>query len=318
MRVRNLVSLTALVAVAGLALSYLAVLGIRPGPPGQRTVLTMTVGDANGLVAGSSVLLRGIPVGKVTALQPSAAGADITFYIDGDTTVPVDTDVRLDNLSALGETYIGLFPRSGGGAAVHSGQHLDTEKVTQPPSVAQLSASVVHLLNQVDPRQLADIVSEADRALPETQAVLPNLSRASALLASAVSSRPGQGKQILANFQSLLQNADFVGPDIAAAGPDIARVGPAYQALLVAAFRLLRQTGAPESIRDFGVYLGRIQKFLDQAAPDIKTLSETLLPNVTRISAAARGIDTSQLLDGALAAVPANGAVTLHVTVPAP
>ncbi len=71
--------------------------------------------DINNIVVDSNVLLRGVPVGKVTRIDTSVATATIHFYIDGQYQVPVDSDVRLDNLSALGESYIELEPRSSGG-----------------------------------------------------------------------------------------------------------------------------------------------------------------------------------------------------------
>ena len=103
---------------------YIASLGIRVSPPAKRTALSMDVADINNIVVDSNVLLRGVRVGKVTRIDTSVAAATIHFYIDGQYQVPVDSDVRLENLSALGESYIELEPRSSGGPILRDGQRI--------------------------------------------------------------------------------------------------------------------------------------------------------------------------------------------------
>ena len=108
MRVRDLLSFIAFGLMIAFAVGYIASLGVRIGPPSHRTNISMKVADINSLVVGSNVLLRGVQVGKVSNIETSIDGATVDFYIDGQFHVPVDSDVRLENLSALGETYIGL------------------------------------------------------------------------------------------------------------------------------------------------------------------------------------------------------------------
>src|SRR5215471_16617660 len=93
-------------------LLYVSSLGIRVGVPDNRTRLSMEVPDINNLVVDSNVLLRGVAVGKITAIESSTSNATVHFYIDGQYKVPVDSAIRLENLSALGESYVELEPRS--------------------------------------------------------------------------------------------------------------------------------------------------------------------------------------------------------------
>ena len=57
--------------------------------------------------------------------------------------VPVDSDVRLENLSALGESYLELVPRNEGGPMLRDGERIATESVIQPASISELATSVV-------------------------------------------------------------------------------------------------------------------------------------------------------------------------------
>ena len=88
---------------------------------------------------------------------------------------------------------------------LRDGQRIASKSVKQPPSISELGASVVRVLNQLDPQQLSRVVSEADAGLPDPAVVLPNLARASLLLHNTTADFKGQGRELLDNFQVLLQ-----------------------------------------------------------------------------------------------------------------
>lgn len=315
MKLRDILSFTVFGAIIVFAIGYIGSFGIRIGPPANRIDLSMAVSDINGLVVDSNVLLRGVPVGKVTKIATTVDRATIHFYIDGDHRVPVDSDVRLDNLSALGETYIGLKPRTNAGPMLANGQRIDTESITLPPSISELATSVVRVLNQLDPGQLKRIVTEADAALPDPVSVLPNLSHASTLLRNTSANMHGRGQEMLDNFQTLLRDAGFVGPALARLAPSIQELGPTLHHVNDAAMKVVL-AGNPENLKLFKTLTGRIQDFLDNRAPDIKVLTEALLPKFQGISGALMNFDTGQILANALDATPEEGAITLHVTIP--
>lgn len=316
MRIRNAASFLVFAGIIVSVIAYIGSLGVRLGPPDNRTNLSMQVSDLNGLVAGSRVLLRGVAVGEVTSVEMSLSAATVNFYYDNRYRIPVDSDVKLANLSALGETYIGLTPRSSGGPTLQDGQRIAAEAVQQPASISDLAASVARVLTQVDSDQVNRVIGEVDTALPAENAVLPNLTRASALLLATVASMRGDGRKLLANAQSLLQNAGFVGPALAHIGPDVRLIGPHYERLGLAALHIFVDTDAPVSLLRTADFVARIQKFLDDTGGDIRVLGEALAPQLTAIAGSLMNFDTSQLLTNALATVPEDGAISLHVTVP--
>jgi phospholipid/cholesterol/gamma-HCH transport system substrate-binding protein len=318
MKIRHAISFIAFGLIAAYAVYYIAALGVRIGPPDNRVNVAMQVPDINGLAVDSNVLLRGVPVGKVTGIDTALQSATVHFYIDKQYPIPVDSNVRLENLSALGESYIGLIPRTAEGPMFHDGQQVATENITQPASISELATSVVRVLNQMDPGQLNRLVDEADQALPAQDNVLPNLTRAGTLLRDTATSMQGRGSEMIANFQTLLQNAGFVGPTLSEVSPALLASGPPLNRLFLAAFHVVTQTGAPESILNFGRLLARVQNFLDTRAPDIKVIAQALMPNIQGVAAALMNIDTGEILSNMLAAVPEDGTITLHVTTPGP
>lgn len=315
MRVRDGVTFIAFAAMIVVAVGYIASLGVRIGPPSHRTNVSMDVADINSLVVDSNVLLRGVEVGKVTSIEWSPDGATIGFYVDDTVGVPVDSDVRLENLSALGESYIRLEPRSPDGPLLHDGQHIATERVIQPPSISDLSASVVRVLNQADPDALKRIVNEVDTGLPDPNSVLPNLSHTSMLLRNVAADMHGRGRALLDNFQTLLQNAGWLGPLLSRLASPIESLGT-NAGDTIAAMMTGLPLGSPQIQILFNRYFDRIQRLLDDSGGDLKTLGDAFLPHLKGIAGSLMNFDTGQLLSNILATLPEDGAVTLHVTIP--
>ncbi|OMC34273.1 mammalian cell entry protein, partial [Mycolicibacterium fortuitum] len=308
-------SFAAFAVIITVAVTYIASFGLSSGPPDHRINLSMTVPDVKGLVVGSSVLLRGVPVGEVTAVSASVQDATIEFYLDGHERIPVDSDVRLDNLSALGETYLGFVPRTDQGPVLTDGQRIAAEQIIVPPSISQLATSVVRVLNQMEPEQLKRIVNEADIGLPDPGQVLPNLARASLLSRNMMAGMDGQGQAVLRDFQTLLENAGWVGPKLADSAQPLHEAGKNVSVMFTGMMNTTVWDN-PNNMKLFGRFLDRIQRLLDERGPDIKVISEALMPQFEGIGGALMNIDSAQMLSNALAGIPENGAITLRVAIP--
>lgn len=318
MKIRYLMSFLAFGVIVGLSIAYIASLGVRVRPPADRVNVSMQVPDINGLVADSNVLLRGVPVGKVTGIDTTLSGATVHFYIDKRFPIPLDSEVRLENLSALGESYIGLRPRTDQGPMFRDGQEVSTENVVQPASISELATSVVRVLNQMDTSQLNRIVNEADTALPDRDTVLPNLARASILMRNMVAGLNGRGSDLLSNSQTLLQNAGFVGPQLAQITQPVYDAALPLNQLYHAAIDGAVKYGMPQTIGTAGKFFSRTQNFLDNRGPDLKVIAEALMPYMQGIAASAMNLDTGQILTNMLDAIPEDGTITLHVATPNP
>lgn len=312
MRTRDVVSFAAFAAIIVFVLGYFGTLGIRVKPPSERTNLTMEVADINGLEVGSNVLLRGVPIGKVTKTGTSIQAATVNFYVEGRYRIPVDSQIRLENLSALGESYISLIPRRAGGAVLRNGQRIAATAVTAPPSISELTTSVVRVLNQLNPPALKRIVGETNAALPDPVAVLPNIARASTLLRNTIADFHGSGRAVLDNVQTLLKHAEYVAPALTGLTPRTTELGVWIQDIDKEAVNFVYGDGI-SNVANLNKLVRRIQLFLDDRGPDLKVLGEAFQPKLNAIAAALSNFDTGQILDHVLAAVPPDGVMTLRV-----
>ncbi|QLL08708.1 MlaD family protein [Mycobacterium vicinigordonae] len=293
-------------------LGYFATSGVRVAPPADRLNLSIDVTDINSLALGSNVLLRGVAVGKVTDIRTDANSATVGFYVDPGFRIPLDSEIRLENLSALGESYIALLPRSEGGPLMRDGEHLSTEAVVQPPSISQLAASVVRVLKQLNPEELDGIIAAGDEALPDPVKVLPNLSRASILARNTIDDLGGSGRELLDNFQVLLRNSAFAGPLLTHLSPSLTDASKGLQELW-RENSILVYRGQPGLFVNTAKIIARLQELLDNRGSDLKVLGEAFQPKLNDISGALMNFDTGQMLTNLLATVPADGAITLRV-----
>jgi phospholipid/cholesterol/gamma-HCH transport system substrate-binding protein len=304
------------VLIAGFLL-YTARLGVRVAPPADRTNLAMDVADVNNLVVGSNVLLRGVSVGKVDRVETSISHATIHFFIDNKFKVPQDSVIRLENLSALGESYLELEPQKSGGPAFKDGQRIPSQSIVAPRSISDLGAAVGRTLNQLDPGRLLNVVNQADAALPDPYTVLPNLERAGKVLNNTTAGLNGRGKQALENLQSLLANAGFVGSMLSEPAPVLKVMGSQFLPKtwdIGASGELHWDT--PGTVYVFGKFMQRLQQLLDDRGADLRVLTEPLVPNVEAMASALGTVDSSQILSNLLAATPPDGSIELHVTLP--
>lgn len=309
---RDVLSFGVFGAIIALALCYFASFGLRVKPPDHRTNLSMEVTDVNGIVVGSNVLLRGAPVGRVTGTKTSIQAATINFYIEGGYRVPADSEVRLDNLSALGESYLELIPRSADGPMLKDGQRIATRSVVQPPSISELATSIVRVLDQLDPEALKRIIGEVNTALPDPNAVLPNLSRASTTFNNMLKGLNGEGRVLLGNFQTLLRNAEWVEPDLTGIVEHLPNAGINMQDYFKH-LPLLFGDRSPENVMNLNNLVARVQNLLDERGGDLKVLGEAFQPKLNTIAGTLMNIDSGQILDHFLQQVPADGTITLRV-----
>ncbi len=311
--IKSTITFIAFIAMIAAFVGFVVKMGVRISPPDDRLNIAMNVPTINNMELDARVLLRGIPVGKVTGLESTPEQATIHFYVQDQYKIPRDSEIRLENLSALGESYIEIEPRRSSGPFWKNGDILATEQVKMPHSISELGASVTRVLNEMNPDELSRFVAEADAALPDVNSVLPNLANASLLLRNTTADLHGQGREVLTNVETLLQNAEWVGPTLADSASSVAHIGDGLHRTLNNSTHFPLASESPTTTYVFGKLLSRLQKLLDDRGSDIRVLTEPILPNIKAIAGATGSIDTSRMLSNLIASVPEDGAIELHV-----
>ncbi|MFI1465550.1 MlaD family protein [Nocardia carnea] len=314
MLTRTRVSVVAMSALTALSLLYIQRVGLDVDQLRDTRSAELTVPDTNGILVGSRVLLRGVPIGKVTEIEPAAGSVRLGLSYRESDPIPVDSWFRVDNLSALGESYISVLPHTGEGPYLTDGAEIDPARVAVPTTFKELSARLAHLLQQVDPDQVQQIFDTLDVGLPDGVQVIGDLNRAGALLAAEFTQQTDNLVTLLSTLQPLLMKTAGVPGSLAATSPQLNGFGTGFQDMLNSVRDAMRRGPLLEGIRDGASPLfGELQKFLDLTAADLNVVGVNLLPAAQAGGAALRTVDLGSLLGRMLAATDPPGAVTVHV-----
>src|SRR6202161_1344301 len=120
------------VGVIAMALFYVqapTLLGI-----GRMTV-TLELPATGGLYRFSNVTYRGVQVGKVTAVELTANGAKATLELRTSPKIPATLQADVLSVSAVGEQYVDLRPRTDSGPYLHDGSVVSLHDTTIPQAV---------------------------------------------------------------------------------------------------------------------------------------------------------------------------------------
>jgi phospholipid/cholesterol/gamma-HCH transport system substrate-binding protein len=167
----------AVLILAFTAVKY-AALGRFIGVSGYYTV-TMNLPNAGGLFSSADVTYRGVSVGRVGSLGLTSTGIVVSLDIsDTAPKIPSNVQATVADLSAVGEEYVNLSPRTNGGPYLTTGSVIREPNTQLPPSITSVLTSVNSLVSSVPQQSLRTLVSQLGSAFqgqgPNLQVLLDN------------------------------------------------------------------------------------------------------------------------------------------------
>lgn len=148
-----------LLVVIGVA--YLAFGALRVNPFDRQITVKVDLAESGGLLPGQDVTVRGIPVGRVTAVEVAGNGVVATATIDRGAHIPLaNTVVRVSALSPAGEQYLDFTPQGTEGPFLSDGVVIDRGQTEIPVPLWRLLTDVDGVLAQADPRQIEAVIDE--------------------------------------------------------------------------------------------------------------------------------------------------------------
>lgn len=162
--VRTQLVIFAIASVIGIALMVVVymqaptLLGI------GRMKVTVEMPSTGGLYRFSNVTYRGVEVGKVTDVQPTREGAVATLSLQNSPKIPADLHAEVRSVSAVGEQYVDLVPRSASGPALHDGSVIPAKDVSVPQAVGPLLDQVSSLIDSIPKDKISPLLDESYKA----------------------------------------------------------------------------------------------------------------------------------------------------------
>ncbi|QLY29569.1 MlaD family protein [Nocardia huaxiensis] len=322
MKASSLASVASIVTILVLGSAYLTFGVVKADWFRDQVEATMTVPESGGLLPRSKVLLSGVQVGQVTSVTHVPAGVEVHFRVRGDYRIPVASAVRIEGLSGLGEAYLDFRPETADGPYLRDGQTVAATEVTAPQSIPDIARTSTELLRQLNPEALASIVDTFSTAMTGTETIVPQLSRATDLLAATLLSRTDLIREMLLAMQSRATDMDWTGPALRGAAGPWADFGPRVAEVADSITRVIRAGNAPDSFLEespdtigLAPFLRETAERLDIMGPEFAPLWPMLAPVLAQAPPLISRLDLGSLISQALHATTDDGTLRLQIAV---
>lgn len=126
-----------------------------------RYTVTVQLPQAGGLYEGGNVTYRGVEVGRVQDVRLTNTGAEAVLRLNSDIDIPADLTAEVHSMSAVGEQYLALAPRSGNGPRLKDGAVIPADRTSIPPGINSLLAATNRGLKAIPQENLKTVVDEA-------------------------------------------------------------------------------------------------------------------------------------------------------------
>jgi phospholipid/cholesterol/gamma-HCH transport system substrate-binding protein len=140
----------------------------------DRYSVTVQLPQAGGLYPGGNVTYRGVEIGRVQTVRLTQTGAEAVLQLDSDVHVPADLDAQVHSVSAVGEQYVELLPRTAKGPSLKDGDVIALDRTYVPPDINSLLEATNRGLTAIPRDNLKTVVDEGYSAFG---GVGPDLSR---------------------------------------------------------------------------------------------------------------------------------------------
>ncbi|MGD9516947.1 MCE family protein [Mycolicibacterium sp.] len=179
-----------------------------------RIAVKLHLPATGGLYEFSNVTYRGIEVGKVTDIRPTRDGVTVTMSLNTSPKIPADLSANVRSVSAVGEQYIDLEPRSDSGPYLKDGSVISVENASVPQPVGPMLDQMSALVESIPTGSLSGLLDESFKALNGSGYELGSLFDSSARLAADAEANSGQLRTLIDDSRSLLdgqaENTDAI------------------------------------------------------------------------------------------------------------
>ena len=202
--VRNQLIIFTIASVVGIGVMVVAYLQVGTLLGIGKMTVTLQLPRTGGLYQFSNVTYRGVQLGKVTEVRPTRTGAEATLILDTSPKVPADLEARVLSVSAVGEQYVDLVPRTDSGPYLHDGSVISVKDARIPQAVGPMLDQTNTLLKSIPTDRLTDLLSNAYKGLNGAGDDLTTLNDSASKLAADFSGAADQARTLVEDSRPLL------------------------------------------------------------------------------------------------------------------
>ena len=171
-----------------------------------RMTVTLELPAAGGLYRFSNVTYRGVQVGQVTALKLKPGGAEATLSLGTSRKIPADLQAEVRSVSAVGEQYVDLRPRTDAPPYLHDGSVIDMRDTSIPQPVGPMLDRVSALLSSIPKEKLSALLDESFKGFNGAGYDLGSLIDSAGTLSGDLNSVADPTRTLIEDAQPLLNS----------------------------------------------------------------------------------------------------------------
>ncbi|MFD0364738.1 MCE family protein [Nocardia sp. GCM10030253] len=122
--------------------------------------VTVELPAAGGLYRFGNVTYRGVEIGKISRVELTGSGVRATLAISASWPIPADLDAEVRSVSAVGEQYVDLRPRTDSPPYLHEGSVIAQRDTAIPQPVGPTLDSLSALVDTIPEDKLHDLLGE--------------------------------------------------------------------------------------------------------------------------------------------------------------
>lgn len=154
-------AIASVIGVAVMLFTYMQVptlLGI------GRVTVKLQLPEAGGLYRFSNVTYNGVQMGTVTDVKLTENGAEATMSLARSPKVPADLVAEVRSVSAVGEQYVDLRPKTDSGPFLENGSVIPADRTVIPQQVGPMLDNLSAMVNSIPGDRLSDLLDETYQA----------------------------------------------------------------------------------------------------------------------------------------------------------
>ncbi|WP_067813163.1 MlaD family protein [Nocardia inohanensis] len=316
--------MTRKIMVSGLAMVLMAVsatlyltYGVFGFKPGARVYgISVVLPNSGGLMQTSPVTLNGLQVGKVQALLKAENGVLARLTVESEHRIPMDAQVTVANLSAVGEQYINFAPKSTAGPYFSDGAMVPAAQVTQPLTIGRALGGIQGVMAQINPDHINTILHGADTAIAGVGPSIEKLVNSGSMFSTTLR----QNRELIQRLLGFVAGAaqESQGEKLTLLRSSAERLAttmaPELPALLDTFIGITVDSGGTQVIPFIPLLkrlMGYLQVLMQKGGPALEIIRPYLLDPLEHSD-----VDLGKTMDGLLAAFPEGKGFRLLVDIP--
>ena len=196
-------TIASIIGVALMVLTYMQVptlLGI------GRIRVTLELPATGGLYRFSNVTYRGVQIGKVTDIELVRNGVKATMSLATSPKVPADLVAEVRSVSAVGEQYVDLRPRTKSPPYLHDGSVIAKQDTRIPQPVGPMVDKLSALINSIPKDKLNQLLDQSFAAFNGSGYDVSSLLDSSSKITADLNGVAGNTSTLFEDTQPLLDS----------------------------------------------------------------------------------------------------------------